>query len=288
MEKVMKSIQIKGINHPTEIRMECFENGGEIVKVCEKRPKQTGFYKNHFDPNYSYDMGFEGVHNIKEAKGMLAEGWTEKVEEIKQSMHSVERKNYSLKASRMKADVVGYMPIVPNAIMGLPNSMLNTDMKPKKNKVINIVYGLSFSAYVNKEDIKKYGMMLMERIIRLEAEGFRVRLTCAQNYQTDNKLCHVMTCKVKSEDQPMDALRVMFPMFHPAMFRAIGFGWYETFPEGQYIDGYGKPLYYTMSEESVDDMAEQLFGRTAVYIDGMFIEKKGAEYIDRKLGVKTV
>lgn len=287
MERVFKEITIQGVGHATKIKMEMFENGGEIVRNCMGRPMNpTGFYKNRFDANTKYDESFEGVTNINEAKKLLNEGWVKNVDMIKKTLDGAQRKNYSMKNSGLKSDLVGYVPIVPNAIMGLPNSMLNSNVKPKKNKVINLVYGLSYSAYVDTSDIINIGSKVMEHIIKLEAEGFRVRLTCLQNFTDDSiKESHVLVCKCKSEDQPLDAQRIMFPMFHPAMFRAIGFGWYETLPEAKYISGYGKPFYYIMKEEQVNDYIQQLFGRTAIYIDGMSAYKNDnpEKYISDKL-----
>ena len=284
MERVFKTIQIQGHNTKSEIRMEKFENGRELVNVCAGRTKVKGFDSDHFSKDYRCDKSFEGVSNMSEAFNMLNNGWTEKVDDVKQVLKDVERRNYSEKNAGLKPDVVGFVPIVPSALMGLPNSMLNTNVKPKKNKVINIVYGLSFSCRVDKEDIIKAGLKVMGAVIRLEAQGFRVRLTAFQNYSTDNgSLNHLLAIKVKSEDQPLDAQRVMFPMFHPAMFRSIGFGWYERLPESTYIYGYGKPIYYTMSEAKIDDLMSQIFGRTAIYLDGTYTMNEGDAYIQRRL-----
>jgi len=284
MDRVFKTIQLDGVDCQTVIKMECFENGAEVVSKCMDRPKGSGFSQNHFSPSYSYDKNFQGVRNIGEAKKMLNEGWSEKVDIVKGMAREVQKQVMAMKPAGLKSDVVGFVPIVPNAIMGLPNSMLNTNVQPKKNKVLNVIYGLSYSASVDKDDIIEYGMKVMERVVKLEAQGYRVRLTCLQDYADSKKEFHILTVKCKSEDQPLDPQRVMFPMFHPAMFRAIGFGWYETLPESTYMDGYGRPLYYFMTEEQVDDLMTQLFGRTAIFIDGTFIQKKGEEYIDRKFG----
>lgn len=284
MDRVFKTIQLNGVDCQTKIKMECFENGAEVVSKCMDRPMAKGFCENHFSSSCSYSVGFEGVRNIGEAKKMLNDGWTEKVEVVKGMAKDVQKQVMAMKPAGLKSDVVGFVPIVPNAIMGLPNAMLNTNVKPKRNKVLNVIYGLTYSACVDKDDIIEYGLQVMKRVVKLEAQGYRVRLTCLQDYASNMREFHILTVKCKSEDQPLDPQRVMFPMFHPAMFRAIGFGWYETLPESTYMSGYGRPLYYFMTEEQVDDMMTQLFGRTAIYIDGTFIQKNGEGYIDRRFG----
>lgn len=284
MDRVFKRITVQGFPNGTEIRMEQFSNCREIVEICKKRPKNGAFRKSHFETGYKCDSAFEGIKSMSEAYDMMNNGWTEKVDVLKENIKDVQQKLSSEKISGLRPDVVGFVPIVPSALMGLPNSMLNTNMKPKKNKVINIVYGLSFSAYVDKDEIIEAGLKVMQAIMRLEAQGFRVRLTACQNYSPrDNKCQHLMTVRCKSEDQPLDAQRVMFPMFHPAMFRSIGFGWYETLPEATYLEGYGTPIYHYMSEKQIDDMMCQLFGRTAIYLDGTAVLKDGDEYIQRRL-----
>ncbi len=287
MERVFRDFTIQGVSHSTHLKMEKFENGNEIVRVCSNRKSAPGFdKKNRFDPSFTPSMGFEGVKSLKEATDMLSNGWTEKVDVVKKSMEKTQRLNYSNRVTGLKTDVVGCMPIVPHAIMGLPNSMLNTNVKPKKNKVIDLVYGLSYSAYVDTDDIIKVGLAVMENIIQLESQGFRVRLTAMQDYTDEGlKNSHIMLCKCKSEDQPLDAQRVMFPMFHPAMFRMIGFGWYETLPESTYIYGYGKPLNFIISEDQMKDMMSQVLGRTSIYINGMsaFKSSDPKKYIASKL-----
>ena len=284
MERVFKRIEIAGFSGGTDVRMEQFNDCREILKICKGRPKTDGFYDNHFDANYKCSKNFEGIEKMSEAYDMMENGWTERVDELKESIRGVQMRMASEKVAGLKADVVGYVPIVPHALMGLPNSMLNTNVRPKKNKVINIVYGLSFSCHVDKNDIIKAGLKVMSAIMRLEAQGFRVRLTAYQGYNPrSNKFQHIMTVRCKSEDQPLDAQRVMFPMFHPAMFRSIGFGWYETLPEATYIDGYGTPIYHYMSETQIDSMMEQLFGRTAIYLDGTAVLNNGDDYIQRRL-----
>lgn len=284
MDRVFKRITVQGFPNGTDIRMEQFSNCREIVEICKSRPKNGSFRKSHFETGYKCDSSFEGIKSMSEAYDMMNNGWSEKVDVLKENIRNVQQKMSSEKISGLRPDVVGFVPIVPNALMGLPNSMLNTNMKPKKNKVINIVYGLSFSAYVDKDEIIEAGLKVMQAIMRLEAQGFRVRLTACQNYSPrDNKCQHLMTVRCKSEDQPLDAQRVMFPMFHPAMFRSIGFGWYETLPEATYLEGYGTPIYHYMSEKQIDDMMCQLFGRTAIYLDGTAVLKDGDEYIQRRL-----
>jgi len=286
MERVFKEIHIEGRNPPSKIKMEKYQNGDEVVSVCMTRTKNPAFPTCKFTSCLNAD--WDGVKTLDEAKNMLKNGWAEKVDVVKKSMKDTQRKNFSMKNSGLKTDVVGFVPIVPNAILGLPNSMLNTSVKPKKNKVIDIIYGLDFSASVSKDNIIEYGLQVMKRVCKLEAEGFRVRLTCMQVYADNMDEFHIMTVKCKSEDQPLDAQRIMFPMFHTSMFRVIGFGWYETLPESTHLYGYGKPLYYFMSQNQIDNMIEQLFGRTAIYIDGTCIMKEGEKYIDKRLGGKAI
>lgn len=281
MDRIFKDIHIDGVDGDVTIRMERYESGRELIQTCSGREVTKGFPKDHFNKDYKCDERFEGISKMSQAFDMLNNGWTEKVEELKKTIKDVERRGYSDKNAGLKPDIVGFIPIVPNAIRGLPMSMLNTNVKPKKNKVISVVYGLSFNCGVDKSDIIRAGLKVMSAVMRLEAQGFRVKLTAMQNY-SEKHTHHILAVNVKSEDQPLDAQRVMFPMFHPAMFRSIGFGWYERLPGGHHIYGYGEPINQLLSEQKIDDMICQLYGRTAIYIDGTKALREDG-YIERRL-----
>lgn len=138
-------------------------------------------------------------------------------------------------------DVVGYAPIVPNAILGLPQSMINQTIVPKKIKVINVVFNAGNPAMRDKKEVLEYGAKFVSYIMNLEKQGYRVRIDCLLSFNdfVDDKH-YILRVPVKNEHNPIDLKRICFPLTHPAMQRSIGFDWYERLPEAEHICGYGR------------------------------------------------
>lgn len=139
---------------------------------------------------------------------------------------------------------VGYSPNVPNAIMGLPNSMISSRTEPKKTKVIDVLYDAGFSANVKPKQIAEFGNRVLNYIQKLEKLGYRVRLsifiTFSEEYSDKFYACKI---QLKNERQPLNLKRVAYPLISSGMLRMLFFDWLETCPESEYIVNYGIPLY---------------------------------------------
>lgn len=246
--------------------IEEFDNAMEIV-----RTNRTREHRHNGNALTRREPSFIGVETYEEAEEMLESGWTKGLSELKDAVKKV---SYAVDGKRIstKNEIVGFAPIVPLAIQGVPNCMINTYYKPIKSKVINIYYSIGCSCGVDHKDILKVGMVAMKYISKLESNGYRVRLTALQAYSNDSS-ADVMLLRLKSENQPMDLRRVMFPMMHPAMFRAIGFGWFERSPVSRERSGYGMPI--GKSDGSREENIRELIGDNALFMDC-------ADYVDKK------
>ena len=179
-------------------------------------------------------------------------------------------------------DVVGFSPIVPMAIMGLPNSMQNSYMKPIKAKVVDVYYDMTVAAYVKKEDLQKAGIKLLSAILQLEGEGYKFNLYAIQTYSNSNDFDMICT-KIKSSNTPLDLRKISFPLTHPAYFRVIGFDWYTRMPESKYRGGYGCALSYHHDEKKVAEGFKQIFGRNAVVFSAAKMIDQDSEHIKNVL-----
>ena len=179
-------------------------------------------------------------------------------------------------------DIVGYAPIVPLAILGVPNSMINSRMKPIKAKVIDVYYNMTASASTDSEDIIKAGVKLLSTIVELELQGYRFNLYAVQNYYSDRK-CYMLKIKVKDAMQQIDLKRISFPLTHTAFFRVIGFDWYSKCPEAKYIYRYGHSLDYDFDNNKMQKTAKELFGDNAVWFGCTKIIKENEKYIEEVL-----
>ena len=251
---------IKLASDKRSVNVEIFESVQELAKLNRVRPsRHSGNHLTATADSWNGKLSYTG------AEEMMVNGWSEKVEELK-----IETKKIGLKETGKRItsrnDVVGYAPIVPLAIIGVPESMINQTYKPIKSKVINLYYDITVCANHSANEIMKNGMEVMKVIINLEKQGYRVELNAMQAYN-DDKGSDMLIVKLKSSNQPLDIKRVMFPLMHPAMFRTIGFTWYERCPLSVAKSGYG----HTFDREycnNKDAVIKELFGKNATYISG--------------------
>lgn len=139
---------------------------------------------------------------------------------------------------------IGYAPHIPNAILGLPNSMISSRTEPKKTKVIDVLIDAGYSASVKPKQIASFGNRVLNYIQKLEKLGYRVRLSIfiafSEEYSDKFYACKV---QLKNERQPLNFKRVAYPLISQGMLRMLFFDWLETCPDSQYVNYYGIPLY---------------------------------------------
>ena len=191
---------------------------------------------------------WSGTRTYTDALQLFNYGWTEKADEIRRDFaqfQKVHEATVSHTKSRPATAVVGFAPHVPNAILGLPNSMIYTERQPMKAKVVRIIYNMAMNAGTEAEDIMNTGLTVLKIAYSLERKGFRVRIDVNpfMSRRDNETACCLVT--VKDWRQPIDIKKVAFPIAHPAMFRRLGFKWLETTPDLKaqgFIYGYGSSL----------------------------------------------
>lgn len=140
-------------------------------------------------------------------------------------------------------DVVGFQPIIPNAIQGLPLSMINSRLKPKKQKVVTIRLSLNVVSHVSSDAVYNFGSKVIEKVVQLEKSGFRVRVELSYiNYNHNAGQMLVVNIPLKKENQPLDLKKLVFPMSNVAFQRRIIFDWYDRTPGVKYDCCYGRSL----------------------------------------------
>ena len=198
---------------------------------------------------------FTRTDNYEEAMELISGGWNEPLEQIKKGTANNFKSNATLNKSRPQTGVVGYAPCVPNAIMGLPNSMIMTEKTPSKVKAVTILFSMSVTANYSQEQILKAGIVVLNIINDLELAGYRVKLDveiCGS--QEGDEYCSARV-NVKDWRQPLDLKKVAFPISHPSMFRRFGFRWLETYPSLTncgYRNGYGSSHYKEDYQNAID------------------------------------
>ena len=152
-------------------------------------------------------------------------------------------------------DVVGFMPNIPNYILGIPTNMIRDNRTMINSKVLNIFINISAAWYIDKEDIKRNAAKYVYAINRLEEEGYRCNVyTGSAGERRDKK--NLLVVKIKSDKEPMNLAKMSFPLCHPSMLRRLKFKWMETIPI-DFGSGYGQSI---TSDVEISTLLKNIFG----------------------------
>ena len=270
---VIREYQLKSANG-YKIMCEQYNSAAEVVADCRTRKITDNSFHDMNDGRLGeQDKEWCGVKSYDEALEYLEKGYQPVVDKLKFAIKA----DLTGKGKRISFhnDIVGYAPIVPLAIMGVPNAMVNSHMKMIKAKVVDVYYDGVFWCGVSSKDIIKTGSKVIAAILQLEQQGYRFNLYQVQSY-SDSKSCDMMTVKLKDAAQPLDLKRVSFPLTHTGFFRVIGFDWYSKTPKGKCRPCYGHAIGYEVSVKSkLPAMFKEMFGSNAVFVSGAALLQKG-------------
>jgi hypothetical protein len=209
---------------------ETFDSIDRMLATINSRPNNSVMA----NENDSHDgsSGFTGTANYGEAETLIKNGWEKPLSELRDAMRAANVKtNVTHSKTRPTTGIVGYVPCVPNAIKGLPNSMIMTERTPSKVKAVTIIYNSSAAARTKTEEFFRSGASMLKIINNLELSGYRVRLVleymCARSGNED-ALGRVV---LKDWRQHIDLKKLSFPLANSSMLRRFGFRWLETQPD---------------------------------------------------------
>lgn len=254
-----------------KFHIEQFNSAAEVAAVSSTRQMTSSSFD---DIRTKARRDWHGA-TYDEAIDMLRHGYQPTVD----SMGGVFKAGLQGESKRFsfQNSVTGFAPVVPLALKGVPNCMIDMRMRPIKAKVVDVYYDMTFRSGTKSSKIIEIGQKVLGTIVELERQGYRFNLYAMQSY-TDNISADVMIVKVKSAEQPLDLKRVSFPLTHTAFFRVIGFDWYSKMPGGRYRGGYGRAMVYQFDEETKEIM-EGVLGKNAVYLAGTSIMQMDDEAI---------
>ncbi len=239
-----------------KIFKETFESLNDMIRIIESRPNNDAM---KFDnSSYTGDKEFTMTSSYDEAKYLLRYGYKDVLEKMKVGVNNTLKKTNVEQRRRITTNVMGYAPHVPNAILGLPNSMILTERKPQKTKAVSIVVGITENAGCSAETIVNSGVAALSVVNALELNGCRVNLKVAFKVSRMNNERAYAMVKIKDYREHLDLQKICFPMAHPSMFRRFGFKWLETVPgltNSGWSYGYGQSFhdYEEIKKEMLED-----------------------------------
>lgn len=264
-----KTVKLNG-KSKLNVNVETYMSAQEMVEHSKTR-KITDSRFHDKTQSGQCRKDWDGVDSYEEALDLLKTGYQPTVEALGKAIKA--SKNGVQKRIQFENNVHGFAPVVPLALKGVPNSMINMTMKPIKCKVIDVYYDMVMSSSTDPETIIKNGQKVLGAILDLEKQGYRFNLYAVQTYSESDSV-DMVCVKIKSSDKPFDLKRMSFPLTHPAFFRTIGFDWYSKCPVAKYRYGYGRAIAYDLDAKQKKVFAEQLFGEGAIYISCAQISAK--------------
>lgn len=259
-----------------------FQNYEEVLTYIETHDPQwgEGIYATNERP-----LEFNGHVTLDGAINLARSGWEEGRNKI---VKDLERANYIMNTGMRRAinlDVAGAYPIVPLAVAGDPNCMVNIgDTTDIAKPIVRIWLNLAVSGAFKGGAITNRGIAVLSHIDRLENEGRSVELTVIDtSYATDNNNkppYTIIKIIAKRAGEPLELDKLAFILAHPASLRRIVFALYERMPKLVSIRGYyGKPL--DPKESEIDPgviyipacnlSAREMYGTSLNTLDGALI-----------------
>lgn len=266
-----------------KINVEIFDAPAEVVEDSKRRVVTN--HQFHDMKTYRISKSDYGVDSYDEAMELMEKGYqanVEKLDNFDSDLQGIEKR------ITFANDIVGYAPVVPLAIMGVPNCMMNSKQKPIKAKVLDVYYDMTARWGTTPEQFIKAGQKMLTAIMQLEMQGYKFNLYTTQTYydKYDND-GDMLAVKIKGSNEPLNIKRMSFAIAHPAFFRVVGWDWYSRFPKGKYRDGYGSsPFYMDERRDDVTATFKQMFGDNAVCFSATELIDKDTETVKELLTSK--
>lgn len=194
-----------------------------------------------------YGDGWDGA--VKK----LTEGWDAPVKRMKDRFENLSKAQRDRAKSKPYANQAGFAPIVPNALMNLPNSMLDVKRVKVPQKILNCIVVIDRACGNSTAKIEEKMAEQLSWIAGFEAMGYRCRISVAMfpvNGDAREKELPAMLVKIKDEGQPFDIKRVAYPMVAASMLRVISFAWVcstetkDSLGKRCWDSGYGRSFEY--------------------------------------------
>ena len=228
-----------------------FDNIHELITSIETLPKNPDAE----DSSESGSQSFTGTNSLKDAVNLMVKGDSKLMDKIESRKADVKDLNLFVDGVKRKFvnDVVGFIPNVPNAVMGIPTNMIRMERVVHKQKILNFAVNMSVNSGVSQEDILNNSRILFGAVEHFEKQGYRCNIWTGSVSHGDDGIYHGWMVRVKTDNQPFNKLKMVFPMTHPSMLRRIGFA-VDEIHDSWLGGGYGRPTRGDESKKVIQHM----------------------------------
>ena len=236
-----------------KINYEKFESIDDFMKCVETRPKNK--LMQGANSSRTGTEEFTGTKSYGEALELLKNGYVKPLEKIKSEVARDLKISQNRPRRVPQNAVIGFIPNVPNYLLGIPEQMITVHQIPQKAKTISISYYIGNNAHVTSEDLEEGGIKLLKVINRLELSGVRVNLNAILMCTYKNYEWQIASVNLKSYREQLDIKKLCFPLAHSSMFRRFGFAWLERSKTmiNSFSCGYGHSA-TTKDEERLNEL----------------------------------
>ena len=244
-----------------KINYEKFDSIDNFMKVIESRPKNE--IMKSANASREGSISFTGTKNYEEALDLLKNGYEKPLEKIKNEVKDLKISQNRPRRTPHNA-VVGFVPNVPNYLLGVPEQMITVHQVPQKVKAISITYFIGNNCRVTAKDLEDCGIKMLNVINQLELSGVRVNLDIGIMCTQAHNEWQIATVNVKDYKEQLDIKKLCFPIAHPSMFRRFGFAWLErsTDMQADFSMGYG----HSATATNEDKISKMLFKENELFI----------------------
>lgn len=215
----------------SDFRYEHFNSIYDFENAINTRPVNEYFQGDEHSKSGS--SSFTATESLNEADELMLKGWNAKVEEMKKKI------NFQNKVERLRnkqiKNVAGYAPCVPNAIKGVPKSMIATKVQrvEEKRRTMHLVINNTGTAGFTSTELMNCGMTVLKLAQLLDANKIRTRIDVVPKMSYKNDSLYGCTVKIKDYKQNFNLSKVAYPLGHVSFFRRHGFRYFETLPNPQ-------------------------------------------------------
>ena len=258
------------------VKYEEFSDIYAFEKALNVREVNTLFKNNQ--SSITGSMDFTGTKDWNEAQSLLNNGWAPKVEKIKNEL-----KKFSIQVERDRNKIIksiaGFAPCVPNAIRGVPKSMLAVKTVPKKQRVVKLVINNTIKWSIGSEQLMKSGVLFLKLALLLEKCGIKTEILIVPKLSECQGRVYGCSVKIKDYRQSFNILKMAYPIAHTSLFRRHGFRWWEVIDSELPSEAteYGCSLVYLKDYEKKEVLHKLNFdAKDTIYLD--FNDAESADF----------
>lgn len=282
---------IKFMDGRTLYACEKFTSVYEFIHTVDNRPLNELFStqpESELTVNEVDDKLWSGSRTYADSVRTFRNGYAEGMEHIRKHMTLIVN---PVPKPRNVESIVGEAVHIPNFVKGLPNHMIMRKRQKQPVPMVNIYFDRGIRCSVSSDEIFRYSRILLQAVRHMESLGIHVGLNVIVISCADRNVCG-FSVNIKGNHDPLNPLKVSYPLVHTSFFRRQFFRWQETSPIiicRDYLYGRGFAFQDFMSDASIRDRHDSLvkagfFAANDIYLDSDTLSNvKSAEELISKI-----